>query len=61
MWDSCLVLTRYLSDHQDLLRNKRVVELGSGIGLVGIYCAKLGAASVTLTDMEVSEIRNCWV
>ncbi|CEG35442.1 Putative N2,N2-dimethylguanosine tRNA methyltransferase [Plasmopara halstedii] len=51
LWDSCLVLTRFLAARQDLIRNKQVVELGSGLGLVGIFCSLLGA-HVTLTDMK---------
>ncbi|RLN45913.1 hypothetical protein BBJ29_009455 [Phytophthora kernoviae] len=51
LWDSCLVLTRYLSTRRELLAGKQVIELGSGLGLVGIFCAMLGA-HVTLTDME---------
>jgi len=52
LWDSCLILTRYLSRHRELLQDKSVVELGSGLGLVGIYCSLLDAR-VSLTDMEV--------
>jgi predicted nicotinamide N-methyase len=33
----------------ELLKGKRVLELGSGVGLVGLCCAMLGA-EVTLTD-----------
>ncbi|TMW65558.1 hypothetical protein Poli38472_008200 [Pythium oligandrum] len=51
LWDSCLVLTRYLSANKHLLMGKSAIELGSGLGLVGIYCAMLGA-HVTLTDIE---------
>ncbi|KAL3662059.1 hypothetical protein V7S43_012864 [Phytophthora oleae] len=51
LWDSCLVLTRYLAERRELLEGKQVVELGSGLGLVGIFCSLLGAR-VTLTDME---------
>ncbi|KAE9001823.1 hypothetical protein PF005_g14390 [Phytophthora fragariae] len=40
LWDSCLVLTRYLAARRELLVGKQVVELGSGLGLVGIFCAK---------------------
>lgn len=50
LWDSCLVLTRYLALNRAVIERKRVVELGSGLGLVGIFCAMLGA-DVTLTDM----------
>lgn len=51
LWDSCLVLTRYLAARREILFGKRVVELGSGLGLVGIFCSLLGAR-VTLTDLE---------
>ncbi|TYZ68539.1 hypothetical protein PybrP1_007171 [[Pythium] brassicae (nom. inval.)] len=50
LWDSCLVLARYLALHRPLVAGKRVVELGSGLGLVGIVCALLGARA-TLTDV----------
>ncbi|KAG2228213.1 hypothetical protein INT45_011005 [Circinella minor] len=33
-------------------RNKRWVELGSGVGLIGIMLAKLGIEDVVITDIE---------
>ncbi|KAG3118773.1 hypothetical protein PI124_g5928 [Phytophthora idaei] len=51
LWDSCLVLTRYLAARREVLVGKQVVDLGSGLGLVGIFCSLLGAR-ITLTDME---------
>lgn len=34
------------------VRDKDVLELGSGTGAVGILAAKLGCRSVTLTDIK---------
>ncbi|OQS02552.1 hypothetical protein THRCLA_21394 [Thraustotheca clavata] len=52
LWDSALILTTYLARNPHLLKSKRVLEVGSGLGLVGMVCAFLGAKSVTLTDMD---------
>ena len=54
MWDSGVVLAKFLEHSVDsgmlLLQGKKVMELGSGCGLVGCVAALLGA-EVTLTDM----------
>ena len=44
VWDAALVLAYYLEKHQDkFFHNKsKVVELGSGTGVVGIAAAALG-------------------
>lgn len=52
LWDSALVLANYLP-HLNL-EGKRVVELGSGVGAVGLMCKRFGA-TVTLTDLP----ENC--
>lgn len=52
VWDGAVVLARYMCEHVDLVRGKRILELGAGQGLVGIACAALGAASVHLTDLS---------
>jgi predicted nicotinamide N-methyase len=52
-WDGSVVLAKYLEySLTDEFKNKRVVELGSGTGLVGICTALLGAKEVILTDLE---------
>ena len=48
-WQASLALVEYLVEHPDLIRGKRVLELGSGCGLLGLSCYRLGAR-VTLTD-----------
>ena len=37
-----------------LVTGRRVLELGAGTGVLGSLCAKLGAASVTVTDLATS-------
>ncbi|KAK1356324.1 protein N-lysine methyltransferase METTL21A [Heracleum sosnowskyi] len=54
MWDSGVVLAKFLEHAMETsllhLRDKKVVELGSGCGLVGCIAALLGA-HVVLTDL----------
>lgn len=54
MWDSGIVLAKFLEHSVDFglieLNGKKVVELGSGCGLVGFIAALLGA-EVILTDL----------
>ncbi|KAK9861153.1 hypothetical protein WJX84_008745, partial [Apatococcus fuscideae] len=52
VWQAGILLAAYLVQHLplDCLRGKRVLELGSGTGLVGITAAYLGA-HVQLTDV----------
>ena len=50
VWPSALVMCDYLKRNPEIVKGKRVLELGSGTGIVGLYAAKLGAKHVTLTD-----------
>ena len=49
VWDSGFTMAEWLETDPERLRGSRVLELGSGAGLVGLCCAMLGA-EVTLTD-----------
>lgn len=55
IWDSGVILAKFLEHSADShlvdFRGKKVVELGSGCGLVGCVAALLGAARVILTDL----------
>ena len=48
VWHSAQAMCHWL--HQRLPAGARVLELGSGTGAVGIFCAGLGASHVALTD-----------
>ncbi|KAL7753863.1 hypothetical protein RI367_000795 [Sorochytrium milnesiophthora] len=43
---------------EDLTRGQRVFELGSGTGLLGLVCRRLGASAVTLTDGNAMVLDN---
>ncbi|MBI4536116.1 MAG: methyltransferase domain-containing protein [Ignavibacteriae bacterium] len=58
IWASSIELARYCLG-ETLLRGKRVLELGCGLGLVGIAAAKAGA-HVTMSDYEVDELEFAW-
>jgi predicted nicotinamide N-methyase len=51
-WLGGQALARYLLDHPDEVRGQRVLDLGSGSGLVAIAAAQSGAATVLAADIE---------
>jgi predicted nicotinamide N-methyase len=42
----------YLLDHPDLVKDKYIIELGAGTGVLGMLCKCLGADNVQLTDHD---------
>lgn len=51
LWPSAIALAKHLSENHALFKGQRVIELGCGLGLPSILCAKLGA-EVTATDFH---------
>jgi predicted nicotinamide N-methyase len=51
-WAGGQALARYLLDHPDVVRGRRVVDIASGSGLVAIAAAVAGAATVTGYDID---------
>eukprot|EP01114_Cavostelium_apophysatum_P002472 TRINITY_DN12205_c0_g1_i1.p1 TRINITY_DN12205_c0_g1~~TRINITY_DN12205_c0_g1_i1.p1 ORF type:complete len:252 (-),score=26.34 TRINITY_DN12205_c0_g1_i1:13-747(-) len=52
VWDICIAMCKYFERSEykaDYFRTKRFIELGSGVGLLGIAIAAMGA-HITLTD-----------
>ena len=59
VWKGSEILCQYSIRHLDLIRDKRVLELGAGVGLCGVVSAKvIGASSVLLTDGDHTVLRN---
>ena len=51
-WAGGQALARYLLDHPEIVRGKRVLDIGAGSGLVGLAAAKAGAADVLAADID---------
>jgi predicted nicotinamide N-methyase len=51
-WAGGQALARYLLDHPQTVRGRRVIDIASGSGLVAIAAAKAGAAAVTAYDID---------
>ena len=51
-WAGGQALARYILDHPETVRGKRVLDFASGSGLVGIAAAKAGAAYVACADID---------
>ena len=48
----------FMRAHPQLFRDKRVLEIGGGAGLIALYAAKLGAKSVVVTDISHPAVRT---
>lgn len=51
-WGGGTALARYIFDHPDIVADRRVLDLGSGSGIVGIAAAKAGARDVICADTD---------
>ncbi|XAZ23230.1 methyltransferase [Sinorhizobium sp. B11] len=51
-WAGGQGLARYVLDHPETVKGKRILDFASGSGLVGIAASKAGAAKVTAADID---------
>lgn len=55
-WAGGQALARHVLDHPDLVRGRRVADIGCGGGIVAIAAARAGAGGVSAIDLEVFAI-----
>ncbi|WP_313761022.1 50S ribosomal protein L11 methyltransferase, partial [Rhizobium sp.] len=55
-WGGGAVLARYIAENPHLVRGRRVLDLGTGSGLVAIIAARAGATSVVASDIDENAI-----
>lgn len=51
-WGSGQAVARYLLDRPEIVRGRRVVDLGAGSGIAGLAAARAGAAHVVANDLD---------
>ncbi len=51
-WAGGQALARYVLDHPETVHKRRVLDFGSGSGLVAIAAAKAGASSILAVDID---------
>ena len=51
-WPGGQALARYILDHPEIVRGRRVMDFASGSGLVALAAARAGAAHVTASDID---------
>ena len=52
------MICSWLTKHPEVLQNRSVLELGSGLGLCGLVATKLSPISVYLTDFNDKVLEN---
>jgi predicted nicotinamide N-methyase len=52
-WAGGQALSRYILDHPEEVAGKRVLDFGSGSGMIAIACMRAGAASILAADIDL--------
>mmetsp|Transcript_18249 Transcript_18249/g.33751 ORF Transcript_18249/g.33751 Transcript_18249/m.33751 type:complete len:233 (+) Transcript_18249:13-711(+) len=55
-YEASFLLAEYLGRHRQIIHQRSILELGCGVGLVSLSCAKLGASRVLATDGDTKSV-----
>nr|WP_040677769.1 50S ribosomal protein L11 methyltransferase [Rhizobium mesoamericanum] len=55
-WAGGTLLARHILNHPDIVRGRRVLDLGAGSGIVGIVVRKCGASRVLAAEIDTNAI-----
>lgn len=58
-WGSGLALARWILDNPEQVRGKRVLDFGSGSGVVALACSAAGAARIIACDLDQAAQMAC--
>ncbi|MGE7990956.1 class I SAM-dependent methyltransferase [Pseudomonas sp. NPDC089554] len=58
-WASGLAMARFLAEHPEWVRGKRVLDFGAGSGIAGIAAAHAGALEVVACDLDPLALDAC--
>jgi predicted nicotinamide N-methyase len=58
-WAGGQALARWILEHPEVVRGRRVLDFGTGSGLLAIAAAKAGAANVRAVDVDPFAIAAC--
>lgn len=58
MWPSAIVLSRWLLSNVHVLKNKTILEIGAGCGLVGILAATIVKKYNTSDQVIITDVNN---
>jgi len=59
LWEGAIVLVRYLLDHPDQYANKSVLDLGAGMGVVGIATSAFLKCPTLMVDYQPKVLDLC--
>lgn len=58
-WASGQVLARYILDHPEIVKGKRIMDFGAGSGIVAIAAIMAGAKQVIACDIDPDALLSC--